>query len=100
MEEDLPRFQRFAKILQSKITKDSIPYDPVNDVPPNTGWNQDTNQTFARYIARKPENHLAFTLETPYFGEKDGSVGVNEDSMQELGKCFANAVREYIKDIQ
>ncbi len=99
MEEDLPRFLRFTKILKSKITDGSIPYDPINDVPPNTGWNQDTNETFARYIARKPENHLAFTLETPYFGEKDGSAVVNEDTLRELGKCFANAVREYIKEI-
>ena len=98
-EEDLPRFQRFAEIFQSKITEGSIPYDPVNDVPPNTGWNQDTNETFARYLSRKPENHLAFTLETPYFGERDRSTVVNEDSMRELGKCFANAVRDYLKEI-
>ena len=86
------------KILQSKITEDSIPSDPVNDVPPNTGWNQDTNETFARYVARTPKNHLAFTMETPYFGEKDGKAVINEVSMRELGKCFAGAVREYIKE--
>ena len=97
MSEDLPRFQRFAKIFKSKITEESFAYDPVNDIPPNTDWNKDTNETFARYVARKPVNHLAFTLETPYFGEADGSVMTTLDSMRELGKCFANAVREYIK---
>ncbi len=89
----------FSEIFKNKITEGSIPYDPANDVPSNTGWNVDTNEDFARYLARKPENLLAFTLETPYFGEKDGSVVVNEDSMRELGKCFANAVREYIQEI-
>ncbi len=90
---------RFSEIFKSKITEGSIPYDPANDVPPNTGWNVDTNEDFARYLARKPENLLAFTLETPYFGEKDGSVVVNEDTMRELGKCFASAVRDYIQEI-
>ncbi len=97
--ESQPRLKRFTKIFKSKTTDASIPYDPVNDVPPNTGWNKDTNEDFARYLARKPENRLAFTLETPYFGEGDGSVVVNEESMRELGKCFASAVREYIQEM-
>ena len=99
MSEDLPRFQRFVKIFKSKITKESFAYDPVNDIPPNTDWNKDTNETFARYVARKPVNHLAFTLETPYFGEADGSVVTTLDSMRELGRCFAEALREYMKSI-
>ena len=90
---------RFSEIFKGKITDESIPYDPANDVPPNTGWNIDTNEDFARYAARKPENHLAFTMETPYFGESDKSAVINEYTMHELGKCFASAVREYIKEI-
>ncbi|MBR2294024.1 MAG: hypothetical protein IKA44_06965, partial [Clostridia bacterium] len=95
--ESEPRMQRFSKILQSKLAACPITYDPANDIPPNTEWNKDTNADFARYLSKKPQNQLAFTLETPYFGEADGSVVINLDSMKELGKCFANAVREYIK---
>ena len=95
--ESEPRMQRFSKILQSKLANCPITYDPANDIPPNTEWNKDTNADFARYLSKKPQNQLAFSLETPYFGEADGSVVINLDSMKELGKCFANAVREYIK---
>lgn len=97
--EDIPLFDKFAKIFQSKITPDSIPYDPVNDWPPNLGWNQSTNATFARYMTLKPENHLAFSLETPYFGEEDGTVIITQDTMCAFGKCFAAAVRDYIQDM-
>ena len=98
-DEDQPRIQRFSKILQSKITKESIAYDPVNDWPANTEWNQSTNPAIAKYMARKPETYISFAMETPYFGEADGSVVVTTDSMRELGRCFAETLREYMKSI-
>ena len=93
------RVQRFAKIFQSKNTDGSITYDPVNDVLPDTEWNKDTTEDFGHYFARKPENRLTVSLETPYFGEADGSVVVTTDSMRELGRCFAETLREYMKSI-
>lgn len=98
-ENKAPYLKRFTEFLHSRITKDSLSYDPVNDVPPNTEWNVDTNEDFARYLARKPENRIACSVETPYFGEEDASNVVNGDSMRELGKCFARAVRDYIQEI-
>lgn len=96
LEEKVPELRRFAELFSSKITSDAFPYDPENDMPPNTGWNLDTSETFARYLLERPESRLAFTLETPYFGEKDGSAVVTEASLSALGKSFAAALRDYI----
>ena len=98
LEKKVPALRRFAAHLKSKITADAFPYDPENDMPPNTGWNLDTAETFARYIVEKPESRLAFTLETPYFGEKDRSAVVTEASLSALGRCFAEALRAYIRE--
>ena len=96
IEKKVPLIQAFAQVFERNITPDAIAYDSINDIMPNTGWNQDTNPSFGRYMVEKPENHLAFALETPYFGEPDGSVVINPDTLEVFGKCFANALREYI----
>lgn len=99
VDEDIPLFDKFSAIFQSKITSDAIAYDSANNYYPNVGWNKSTNATFARYMTLQPENHLAFTFETPYFGEEDGSVLVNQNTLRAFGKCFADALREYIREM-
>ena len=95
--EDTPVYDRFSQLFQSKITPDAIPYDPANNWPADNGWNQSTNASFGRYVTDKPEHRLTFALETPYFGYPDGSVVTTRESMHAFGKCFYNAVREYIE---
>lgn len=98
IEEDIPLHDRFSEIFRSKITPDAIAFDPANNYYPDTGWNSSTHPTIARYMTLKPENHLSFTLETPYFGEEDGSVVVNQDTLRAFGRCLAEALRQYVRE--
>ncbi len=69
-----------------------LAYHAKNDYPPDTDWNQYGPQ-FGCYMSERPENELAFTLETTYFGTPDNKV--SEDRMLALGRCFARAVSAY-----
>ena len=99
-EEEAPRLDRFSEIFQSKITPDAIAYDKTNNWPAGLGWNKPTNATFVRYAIKSSSHPFSFTLETPYFGEEDGSVVVNRDTMYAFGQCFAAALREFIKETE
>ena len=44
----------------------------------------------------RQENNIAFTLETAYFGTAENKV--SEERLLELGRCFAKALKEYIKE--
>ncbi|MBQ2677168.1 MAG: hypothetical protein IJF54_07210 [Clostridia bacterium] len=91
--EKLDSLNRFGETLENSITDDSLKYEHKNDYPFGTGWNKGGNQ-FAAYMTKKPENDVAFTLETAYFGSENNKV--NEQRLLSLGKCFANALKEYI----
>lgn len=93
--EKYDRLNAFGEILQSCITKDAFGYEHKNDYPFGQGWNTGGTQ-FASYMKVRAENEVAFTLETAYFGEK-GNV-VSQENLVELGKCFARALRKYIKE--
>ena len=95
-EEKLPRLQAFAKVLEESITEDSLKYEAANDYPINYGWNRNTGGAqFAYHMTHLPDNHMAFTLETTYFGTADNQV--TEDKLLQLGHCYAEALRTYMK---
>ena len=93
MPEKLPRFDAFSEILQGEITPDAMSYAKENDFPPCTRWNQ-PGPTFGYTTNSRPECHLAFTLESTYFGTPDNKV--SRSRLIALGRCFARAVRKYV----
>lgn len=89
----LERFERFSSLFAGCITEEALRYRPENDYPADTAWNRFGPQ-FACYMSQRPENQLAFTLETTYFGTEDNQV--SKQGLLELGRCFAKAVGEYM----
>ena len=87
-------FEAFSSILESQISEKSMKYSKENDYPACTNWNQPSS-SFGYTINNRPECNLAFTLESTYFGEQDNKVSC--EKLVELGKCFAKAVKEYVK---
>ncbi len=92
--EKLDRFNKFAEIFEDSITPNSLKYEHKNDHPFNVGWNTGGAQ-FAMYMTHRLENHIAFTLETAYFGTADNKV--NSEKLFELGHCFARTLKKYIE---
>ena len=91
--EKIDEFKKFGSILKSKITADSMKYDPENDVLPGVGWNKANAPTFANFMMTKARAKLSFTLETAYFGTPDNVF--SQSASLALGHCFAEAIREY-----
>ena len=88
------RMDRFSHCFEQAITEDSMAYDSKNDYPPNSGWNK-PSPTFGRNMGLREECEMAFTLETTYFGLEDNKV--SQARLLELGRCFAEAFRAYLK---
>lgn len=93
--EKLDKLNRFGEIFERCITETSLRYEHKNDHPFGVSWNQG-GKTFANYVKTKPENDIAFTLETTYFGTADNKV--TEEKLLELGRCFAKALKQYIEE--
>lgn len=89
----LPQLNRFATLFERSITEKAMKYYAKNDYPPEFGWNFDGPQ-FATYMSKRPENQVAFSLETAYFGTEENKV--SEESLLALGYCFASALKAYI----
>jgi len=92
--EKLPQLTLFGKLLESRITPDSLQYSQTNDYPPDTGWNRTTTPSCGNYLNRCPKNEFAFSLETTYFGTAQNQV--TQEKMTALGRCAARALRVYI----
>lgn len=88
------KLNAFGKILEQEISENSFKYFHKNDFPFKMGWNQGGNG-FSYFMTNRDENELAFTLETSYFGTADNVF--TQDKAIELGKCFASAIRKYVK---
>lgn len=93
--EKLDRLNAFGELFEKEITSNSFRYRHANDYPFKTGWNKGSTQ-FANYVKTREENEIAFTLETAYFGSQDNVI--TQETMIELGKCFARALKKYIED--
>lgn len=92
--ENVPKLTDFATRLKAEITSDAFAYDPQNDMPYLQDWNQ-PSPTFAAFCSERPENVLAFTLETAYFGTQENQV--SESRLVALGRCFARALLSYLR---
>ena len=86
---------KFAKLLEGSITKNSLRYEAKNDLAPGVDWNNPNSPTFAKYMITEVGAEIAFTLETTYFGEADNVVSA--EKCIALGRCFAEAIRKYTK---
>ena len=94
-EEQLEKLNRFGEILEANITENALQYEHKNDYPPNTGWNRGETD-FANHMQNRKENILSLTLETAYFGTPQNKVSA--ENLVELGRCFAKALKEYIRE--
>lgn len=92
---DQAKMERFSRCFEQAITADSMAYLSANDYPPNSGWNKPA-PTFGSGMMHRPECELAFTLETTYFGLENNKV--SESKLIELGRCFAEAIRSYLRE--
>jgi hypothetical protein len=87
-------FDAFSSIFESEISGKSMKYFQKDDYPPCTNWNQPST-SFGYIVNNRQECNLAFTLESTYFGEESNKVCA--EKLVELGKCFAKAVKKYVK---
>lgn len=92
--EKLDRIEKFSRILEQQITPESMKYATENDHPPMTGWNQ-PSMNFGFAMMHRPECKLALSFESTYFGTEDNKV--SPERLIELGRCYAKAIKEYIK---
>lgn len=93
--EKLEMLNKFGKLFEESITDKSFKYEHKNDYPFNTGWNKDGAQ-FDNFMKKREENHIAFALETTYFGTAENRV--DNDKLLELGHCFARTLKKYITE--
>jgi len=91
--EEAEKYNRFGRILMESLSKEALQYDSKNDYPYMTGWNVTTTNCSA-YMKRCPDNKIAFSLETAYFGTEDNIV--SQEKMVELGRCFVKALKKFI----
>lgn len=91
--EKLNRLNAFGECLEESIAPDAFPYAHANDFPFGKDWNQG-GATFAAYMMAKPENKVAFTLETAYFGTH--ACPTTAQNLLALGTSFAHALKSYI----
>ena len=94
LEEKYADFDMFSSIFEAEISEKSMKYSKENDYPPCTNWNQPSS-SFGYTTNTHPDCKLAFTLENTYFGTRDNKT--SGEKLVELGKCFARAVKKYIK---
>lgn len=88
------KMDRFGELFEAAGNAEAFRYEHKNDYPPETGWNRVARQ-FSVYMAKRPENDIAFTLETAYFGTPENPVDTKR--LIELGHCFAEALKKYIE---
>ena len=88
------RFERFADALKKELDANKIAYEKENDSQPMTGWNQ-PSANFGYIMNHREECDLAFALETTYFGRENNAISA--DMLICLGKCFAKALKSYLR---
>mgnify|MGYP004530605949 FL=1 len=84
----------FGELFEAAGNAEAFRYERKNDYPPETGWNRVFRQ-FSVYMVKRPENDIAFTLETAYFGTPENPVDAKR--LIEPGHCFAEALKKYIE---
>lgn len=95
---DAPKYAGLGKILERETGRDSIKYNPADDIEPGEEWNKPEKGlvSFGRFFSDCQEAALAMTVETPYFALGDNIV--SQKKLICTGKAFARAFREYDKN--
>ena len=93
----LPALNRFGELFEEECRAhpEALQYRHADDYPPDTGWNVGKTQCGA-LMTYRPENLLAFTLETAYFGTEGNKVSA--ERMRAMGQCFARALHAFAKE--
>lgn len=89
------RQDEFDLALERNLRPGAFRYQKKWDIAPNVDWNKEENPTCGRYLLKKPDNDLAFSIETAYFGEENNVI--SENAMLTLGASVADTLREFIK---
>lgn len=92
--EHIPEYKAFGDIFESKITPEAFRYRCSDNFPFGVDWNCSDAGQCAAYV-NKHGPKVAFSLETAYFGTED-NIFTQERGLN-LGKCFAEAMMEYLK---
>lgn len=92
---DESEFKVFGDIFESHITKTSFDYKCSNNYPFGKEWNNSSKNQFASYMGIKGAD-LSFSLETSYYGTENNKI--TAQNMLELGRCFADAMFDYLKN--
>ena len=88
-------YDKFATILESQCTPETMTYRIENDHPACTGWNQ-PSANFSYMMHCRPECKLSFSLENTYFGSEDNKVSA--ERLIALGKAFARALKQFLTE--
>ncbi len=91
------RFHALGDIFAKMCSKETMQYKEKDNFPPNTDWNSDSAPSFANVLNRMESCHLAFSLETAYFGDEENKVST--DKLTKTGRAFYKALMEYLKHI-
>ncbi|MBO4572813.1 MAG: hypothetical protein J5762_03490 [Clostridia bacterium] len=91
------RFDAIGKLFEAEMTERSFKYYRKNDFPFMFDWNI-PSANFGAYMAKRSENEIAFSLETPYFGSEDNKV--SQENIVEVGRCFCRAFKRYVSEYE
>lgn len=86
---------RFAALFEEEITDAAMPFTQKNSLAYNEGWNL-PSANFGHTMMARPECHLAFTLESTYFGTPE--CPVSPTRLYETGRAFACALSRFIAE--
>ena len=95
-EERKPLFDRFGTLLEKYCKEGGMQYFLCDDMMPNTSWNRDDTPTAVSFFSSLPSCHLAFSLETTYFGSADNRV--TPERLTEEGRSVYRALSEYLSE--
>ena len=91
-------FDRFGALLERYCAdSDGMRYFLCDDMMPNTGWNADETPTSCSFFSSLSSCHLAFSLETAYFGTEDNKVSTRR--LINEGRAVCRALSEYFKSL-
>lgn len=86
-----PRVTRFSDLLQQSLRKDSLPFDPKDNLPFGTDWNRGAEANTPRaWMARRFPEAMSASLELPYANAQ--GTAVDQNRARALGRDLASAL--------
>ena len=90
------RLNRFSDILVEEHIEGGLRYEPEKQAGGTIHTPKMSPFTFNYHMNSRPENVLAFTLETTYTGSETSKL--TADSLRIFGKSFAHAIRRFVQE--